>query len=73
MTKKRILVKEPFLPASAAYSQHVYCQVGDRLEVEGMYDVGTMCRRQGVRCFLLEEEVDKFCEGRGRLSTTVGT
>ena len=60
--KGRILVKKPFLPASAARSYHVYCEAGDELEVEQEHDHGTMCRKQGVMCFLLEEEVYKFCE-----------
>jgi len=62
VTKEKILVKEPFLPASASRSYHVYCEAGDELTVEQEYDHGTMCRKQGVMCFLLEEEVHRFCK-----------
>ena len=62
MTKEKILVEKPFLPQSAARSYHVYCDAGDLLEVEKEHDHGTMCRKDGVMCFLLEEEVYKFCK-----------
>lgn len=58
---EKIIVLKPFLPASAQRSFHVSCEVGDQLEVEKEYDHGTMCRKNGVICFLLEEEVYKFC------------
>jgi len=61
LSAEKIIVLKAFLPASAQRSYHVYCEVGDQLPVEKEYDHGTMCRKNGVICFLLEEEVYKFC------------
>jgi len=58
---EKIVVLKAFLPASAARSFHVSCEVGDVLVVDKEHDHGTMCLKNGVICFLLEEEVYKFC------------
>jgi hypothetical protein len=58
---EKIVVNKAFLPASAARSFHVHCDVGDELIVDKEYDHGTMCLKNGVICFLLEEEVYKYC------------
>ncbi|MFA7341527.1 MAG: hypothetical protein WC028_32385 [Candidatus Obscuribacterales bacterium] len=60
-TSEKIIVLKAFFPASAARSFHVSCEVGDILVVEKEHDHGTMCTKNGVMCFLLEEEVYKFC------------
>jgi hypothetical protein len=56
-----LTVHTAFLPASAQRSFHVYCEVGDVLVVEKDYDHGTMTSNNGVMCFLLEEEIYKYC------------
>lgn len=58
---EKIIVLKAFLPASAARSYHVSCEVGDVLVVDKEHDHGTMCLKNGVICFLLEEEVYKYC------------
>ena len=61
MPVSKLEVLKDFLPKSALRSFHVTCVAGDILLVEKEYDHGTMCTKNGVMCFLLEEEVYKYC------------
>lgn len=61
MTAQTLTVHTAFLPASARRSYHVNCEVGDVLVVEQDHDHGTTTRKNGVLCFLLEEEIYKYC------------
>ena len=61
MAVQSVTVHTAFLPASARRSYHIYLEVGDVLVVENDYDTGTMFLCNGVVCFLLEEEIYKFC------------
>jgi hypothetical protein len=56
-----LTVHTAFLPASARRSYHIYLEVGDVLVVEKDHDHGTTTRKDGVLCFLLEEEIYKYC------------
>lgn len=61
MTERKLEVLKDFFPKSAERSFHVTCQTGDILVIEQEHDHGTMCRKNGVICFLLEEEVYRYC------------
>ncbi|MBI5172004.1 MAG: hypothetical protein SFV17_20575 [Candidatus Obscuribacter sp.] len=61
MAERKLEVLKAFFPQSAARSFHVTCEVGDILIIEQEYDHGTMCKKNGVMCFLLEEEVYRYC------------
>ncbi len=61
MTDRKLEVIKSFFPKSAERSFHVTCEAGDILDIEQEHDHGTMCRKNGVMCFLLEEEVYRFC------------
>ncbi|MBU6455818.1 MAG: hypothetical protein KGS72_28870 [Cyanobacteria bacterium REEB67] len=61
MAQQTLTVQKAFLPASAQKSFHVYCNVGDVLVVEKEHEHGVTTRLNGVLCFLLDEEVYKYC------------
>lgn len=61
MTDRKIEVLKDFFPQSAAKSYHVTCVAGDILEVQWDNEIGTMTHKNGVICFLLEEEIYKYC------------
>ena len=61
MAAQTLTVHTAFLPASARRSYHIYLEVGDVLVVEADHEHGTTTRLNGVLCFLLEEEIYKYC------------
>ena len=61
MAQQTLTVHTDFLPVSAQKSFHVSCKVGDVLIVEKEYVHGWMTANKGVPCFVLEEEVYKYC------------
>ncbi|MBK7747361.1 MAG: hypothetical protein IPP57_28460 [Candidatus Obscuribacter sp.] len=61
MTGRKLEVLKDFFPKSAERSFHVTCTAGDILDIDREYDHGTLCYKNGVICFLLEEEVYRFC------------
>jgi len=61
MAEQTLTVHTAFLPASAQRSFHVSCKPGDILVVQKEHDHGVTTHLNGVLCFLLDEEVYKYC------------
>lgn len=69
MVKQTLTVHTAFLPASAQKTFHVTCKVGDVLVVEKEHVHGWTTFNNGVLCFVLEEEVYKYCTPKTLPST----
>jgi len=62
MAVQTLTVHTAFFPASARRSFHITLEAGDLLIVEQEHEHGVTTRRNGVLCFLLDEEVYKYCQ-----------